>query len=625
MLGRCSPFFGRLSPSRLRQRTSSARQFTSASRIPRSALPATAHAVSSAPRVVIRRETVRASGISWMEGSSVLEDCRAAETALQTVSSVSVPVPPSHARGSSSVQSKGTSVLLGAVQHFAARADEIGAGEAFRLLLLFSTPLLHPARWADLRSFLLQRAEESVARFSMLQVAEILCRARQAGCLDQYFIATFADHASSNISLIPPCAMTQMVWAVGTCGSLDEFWMFMMAKEIQKDATVFSPCQLTLIAKVYSDAALEDPDFYASLVEAARKEFDSFATPQMCDFVSALANVRVRDVEFLCRAFTRIETDLRTVMRRGGGLERPSEGKEGFVPVAPSSALTAEASLSSSSSSSSSSSASSSSSSSSSSSLPSSDMCKAPAVEQVLKSAIAAFHLDFGQCPVPFHWKFVGRVLGERASRRRAGGFSLQTTVKGGGSGSTSEEREMLMDLSAPLSFVGLPDPFCYWEFLPFWLSELEEHLDCPRTRVSLKMRMLRRLRLFRDSFDAGLLSEALLPPGILSLAREALKKRGEATHRASRDYQPESSAFHLEVASSLSALRVSHEKEHMVPPSFILDIALLPGATAHLPPLPPEEQEEHPSAAPACLGQRDQETGDCLGSAGAVALSLCQ
>ncbi|GIX64123.1 uncharacterized protein BcabD6B2_35580 [Babesia caballi] len=135
-------------------------------------------------------------------------------------------------------------------------------------------------------------------------------------------IRVFSDFICDRLHRIDPRSVANMAFSLGHSKHLDEFWMFMMAKRIQDSPQEFGPDELAAIMDAYSNACLEDHEFYSALCKQVALNFEHHSIEHLTVILRALARVRVRDEWLLHSTLRRLETHL-------DALEASGEGRAG--------------------------------------------------------------------------------------------------------------------------------------------------------------------------------------------------------------------------------------------------------------------------------------------------------
>ncbi|PFH36882.1 hypothetical protein BESB_033400 [Besnoitia besnoiti] len=353
------------------------------------------------------------------------------------------------------------------------------------------------------------------------------------------------DYCCARIHQLSAADVTNLVSALSPrsedkhVAASDEFSLFLLAKCIQERPERLKPAWVTLVIDAYTRAGLEDSLFYESLSEQVKCQFAEFTSNELVTILSGLQRVRFRDEELLTKVFSRLERDAAAELqavpvcsdlsRWAAACGAPACGSphqqymffsrgSGRVPRLPSRA--------------------------------------------VLQTAInTAGLLNFTLFPLRHLWSLYLKHLHEEVSE-------LERCIQA----SALKRKALMHDVSALVPQVVLQQPLEAARFIDLWLrlcapvlvGEMKQRLGAPAQRH----------RLLCEAYAAG-----LLPPTIDTAGRrEGLERVDEALQQATaghdRDsWAPESSTFHVDVASALLCLSVRYEAEVRVARLFILDL----------------------------------------------------
>ncbi|KEP60579.1 UNVERIFIED_CONTAM: hypothetical protein HHA_207200 [Hammondia hammondi] len=396
----------------------------------------------------------------------------------------------------------------------------------------------------------------------LITFISILSTSRGNFCLPDHFgdaFTTLTDYCCARLHQLLPADVTNLVCALSPrneeqhAAASDEFSLFLLAKFIQERPEQLKPAWLALVIEAYTRAGLEDSMFYEALSEQVKRQFSAFTTPELVTILSGFQKVRFRDQELLTLVYTSMEESVRRQLSGtarwltsaesvGAGLlaNRGETWRETALLGSGSAASPHPCSA-----------------------LPkaSGEPLRLPSRSVVETAISTAGLLDVTEVRLKSMWRLYVTQL-------RAEVSALDRRPM-----ATSRRRALIHDVSALLPQVVLQQPQETAEFIDLWL-----HLCEPVFSAELKQRLgapAQRHRLLCEAHQLG-----LLPPMPDFQARaEKLKQLDEALQRTTAkndrgdSWAPESSTFHVDVASALLSLNVRYEAEVRVARLFILDL----------------------------------------------------
>lgn len=151
----------------------------------------------------------------------------------------------------------------------------------------------------------------------LTRVVNLLILKRNFSQFNSDHIRVFSDFICDRLHRIDARSIANIAFALGHCKHLDEFWMFMMAKRIQDSPSDFGPDEVAAIMDAYSNACLEDYDFYVILCKEVARRFDQYSIHHLTVILRALARVRVRDEWLLGSVLEKLEKQLVEMEKTG--------------------------------------------------------------------------------------------------------------------------------------------------------------------------------------------------------------------------------------------------------------------------------------------------------------------
>ncbi|GFE55753.1 hypothetical protein BaOVIS_031570 [Babesia ovis] len=155
----------------------------------------------------------------------------------------------------------------------------------------------------------LKLLDESILRRAL----QLLILKRNFSHLNCDHIRVFSDFICDRLHRIDPRSIANLSFALGHSKHLDEFWMFMMAKRIQDNPQEFGPDEIAAIMDAYSNACLEDHEFYSVLCQQISREIDRYGIEHLTVILRSLARVRVRDEWLLNYTLEKLASHLNTL------------------------------------------------------------------------------------------------------------------------------------------------------------------------------------------------------------------------------------------------------------------------------------------------------------------------
>lgn len=149
------------------------------------------------------------------------------------------------------------------------------------------------------------------------RIVQLLILKRNFSSFNSGHIRVFSDFICDRLHRIDSRSIANIAFSLGHSKHLDEFWMFMMAKRIQDHPSDFGPDEIAAIMDAYSNACLEDYDFYAILCQEVARNFDQYSIHHLTVILRSLAHVRVRDEWLLGRTLERLENHLTGLEKTG--------------------------------------------------------------------------------------------------------------------------------------------------------------------------------------------------------------------------------------------------------------------------------------------------------------------
>ncbi|CDR95478.1 hypothetical protein, conserved [Babesia bigemina] len=143
------------------------------------------------------------------------------------------------------------------------------------------------------------------------RVVNLLVLKRNLSQFNSDHIRVFSDFICDRLHRIDPRSVANIAFSLGHSKHLDEFWMFMMAKRIQDSPHEFGPDEVAAIMDAYSNACLEDHEFYATLCKQVADNFEHHNLQHLTVILRALARVRVRDEWLLENTLNRLQAHLK--------------------------------------------------------------------------------------------------------------------------------------------------------------------------------------------------------------------------------------------------------------------------------------------------------------------------
>ncbi|GBE61342.1 hypothetical protein, conserved [Babesia ovata] len=143
------------------------------------------------------------------------------------------------------------------------------------------------------------------------RVVNLLVLKRNLSQFNSDHIRVFSDFICDRLHRIDPKSIANIAFSLGHSKHLDEFWMFMMAKRIQDSPHEFGPDEIAAIMDAYSNACLEDHEFYATLCKQVAQNFEHYNLQHLTVILRALARVRVRDEWLLENTLNRLQSHLK--------------------------------------------------------------------------------------------------------------------------------------------------------------------------------------------------------------------------------------------------------------------------------------------------------------------------
>ncbi|ORM40426.1 uncharacterized protein BXIN_2145 [Babesia sp. Xinjiang] len=159
----------------------------------------------------------------------------------------------------------------------------------------------------------------------LTRAVNLLILKRNFSQLNCDHIRVFSDFICDRLHRIEPKSIANISFSLGHSKHLDEFWMFMMAKRIQDNPHEFGPDEIAAIMDAYSNACLEDHEFYAVLCQQVARNFDNHSVAHLTVILRALARVRVRDEWLLGKTLERLSKHLNAL---DGSAHDNSAGRE---------------------------------------------------------------------------------------------------------------------------------------------------------------------------------------------------------------------------------------------------------------------------------------------------------
>ncbi|CBZ54881.1 conserved hypothetical protein [Neospora caninum Liverpool] len=381
-------------------------------------------------------------------------------------------------------------------------------------------------------------------------------------------ITTLTDYCCARLQKLFPVDVTNLVCALSPkhdaqhAAASDEFSLFLLAKFIQERPDQLKPEWLALVIEAYTRAGLEDSMFYEALSEQVKRQFSAFTTPELVTILSGFQKVRFRDQALLTLAYASLEEGARRQMGAsalltsatdrgvtsdtvgaGSSAGRGGPWREAGLPPG-AEHRHACASLKS-----------------------SGEALRLPSRSVVEMAINTAGLLDVTEVPLQALWRLYVKHLRTEVT-------ALERRPVG-----ASRRRALIHDVSALLPQMVLQQPEEAAELIDIWLRICE-----PVCSGELKQRFgapAQRHRLLCEAHELGLLA----PMPASKTRTEKLKQLDEALQRTTAQndrgdsWAPESSTFHVDVASALLSLNVRYEAEVRVAKLFILDlIVALPG-----------------------------------------------
>ncbi|EDO05338.2 hypothetical protein BBOV_I002560 [Babesia bovis T2Bo] len=147
----------------------------------------------------------------------------------------------------------------------------------------------------------------------LTRIVHLLVLKRNFSQLNCDHIRAFSDFVCDRLHRIDARSIANISFSLGHSKHLDEFWMFMMAKRIQDNPQEFGPDELTAIMDAYSNACLEDHEFYGTLCQQVCSNFDQYRIQHLAIILRSLARVRVRDELLLSHTLEKLAAQLTQV------------------------------------------------------------------------------------------------------------------------------------------------------------------------------------------------------------------------------------------------------------------------------------------------------------------------
>ncbi|EPR60000.1 hypothetical protein TGGT1_207200 [Toxoplasma gondii GT1] len=425
----------------------------------------------------------------------------------------------------------------------------------------------------------------------LITFISILSTSRGNFCLPERFgdaVTTLTDYCCARLHQLLPADVTNLVCALSPrneeqhAAASDEFSLFLLAKFIQERPEQLKPAWLALVIEAYTRAGLEDSMFYETLSEQVKRQFSAFTTPELVTVLSGFQKVRFRDEELLTLVYTSLEESARRHLSGTGRWLTSAESVGAGLRANRGETWRETALLGSGSAES------------------PHPCCALPKASgeplrfpsrSVVETAIStAGLLDVTEVRLKSMWRLYVTQL------------QAEVTALDRRPIATSRRRALIHDVSALLPQVVLQQPQETAAFIDLWL-----HLCEPIFSAELKQRLgapAQRHRLLCEAYQLG-----LLPPMPDFQARaEKLKQLDEALQRTTAkngrgdSWAPESSTFHVDVASALLSLNVRYEAEVRVARLFILDLIVTIPRDLHWGPASDERASSHEGVSPEAL-----------------------